>query len=308
MIRTRRIAAALAALVAAPAIGAAQDTRPVVAVLYFDNNSIGKDRADYDGLGKGIADLLITDLAASPRMRVVERERVQKLLEEQNLVRTGAVDPATAVKVGKLLGARYLVTGAFMADGRGTMVLTARAINLETGQITNPSRVQEKTDDVLALVATMSKRLDEELKLPAVTPVRTGDASQASDSAVVGQQAAAHHPASQAAVSHDSAKAAHHEGMKAAHHDTTKATQHAQQGAAGRQAAAHEATHVAQQSSGRPTKLDVRTAILYSKALEEQDQGRTERAAELYRAVLDRFPEFEPAKRNYEKVSRSKAG
>src|ERR1041385_5263872 len=90
---------ASAAALGVPAIVTAQ--KPVVAVLYFDNNSIGKDRADYDGLGKGIADLLITDMASNPRVRVVERERVQKVLEEQNLVKAGAIDQNTAVKLGK---------------------------------------------------------------------------------------------------------------------------------------------------------------------------------------------------------------
>src|SRR3954470_1040503 len=100
----RRLAATLSVAVCfVPAVARAQDTRPVVAVLYFDNNSIGKDRADYDGLGKGIADLLITDLAASPRLRIVERERVQKLLEEQSLTKSGAIDANTAVKLGKVL-------------------------------------------------------------------------------------------------------------------------------------------------------------------------------------------------------------
>jgi TolB-like protein len=255
MTRTRRIAAALsAALMFAPAAARAQDTRPVVAVLYFDNNSIGKDRADYDGLGKGIADLLITDLAGSSRLRVVERERVQKLLEEQNLVRGGAIDAQTAVRLGKLLGASYMVTGGFMSDGRGSMVLTSRAISVETGQITNPARVQEKTDDVLGLIAKMSEKLNAELKLPAIVPQRTGDATR-------GQDAQSGH-------------------------------------------AAHQATQVAVKQAAKPVKLDVRTTILYSKALEEQDQGRPEKAAELYRAVLTKFPDFEPAQKGFDRVSK----
>src|SRR3954466_9081178 len=113
--------ALVAAVMAVPALVAAQSNAPVVAVLYFDNNSIGKDRADYDGLGKGIADLLITDMASNSRVRVVEREKVQKVLEEQNLARAGSVDQNTAVKLGKILGAQYMITGGFLSDGRGNM-------------------------------------------------------------------------------------------------------------------------------------------------------------------------------------------
>src|SRR5688572_32716111 len=74
-----------------PAIMPAQN-KPVVAVMYFDNNSIGKDRAEFDGIGKGLADMLVTDMAMNPNVRVIERERVQSLLMEQNMVKSGAID------------------------------------------------------------------------------------------------------------------------------------------------------------------------------------------------------------------------
>src|SRR5947207_14882680 len=116
---------AIGALLAAPAIVRAQaDTRPIVVVLTFDNTSVGKDAKDYDGVSKGIMELLATDLAGNPRFRVVERERVQKLLEEQNLTKSGAVDPQTAVRLGKLLGAQYTIYGGFLANGKQT-ILTA---------------------------------------------------------------------------------------------------------------------------------------------------------------------------------------
>ena len=257
----RRLALVAAAPLAISSLAKAQEHRPVVAVLYFDNNSIGKDRADYDGLGKGIADLLITDMASNPRVRVVEREKVQKVLEEQNLVKAGSIDQNTAVKLGKILGAQYMITGGFLSDGRGNMVLTSRAINVETSEITNPSRVQEKTDDVLGLIAKMSSKLNDDLKLPALAPQRTGDASPTSGKSGGSVQTGA-----------PTAKPASSSGKAV-----------------------------------KPVKLDVRTALLYSKALEEQDNGHAEKAAELYRAVLTKFPEFGPAKANYAKVSREKA-
>src|SRR4051812_21115166 len=118
----RRFVRALSAVAGfaliAPAIAAAQ-AKPVIAVLYFDNNSIGKDRADFDGVGKGIADLLITDMASNANIRVVERERIQSLVTEQNLTKQGTIDPQTAIRLGKIIGAQYMITGGFMSDGRG---------------------------------------------------------------------------------------------------------------------------------------------------------------------------------------------
>ena len=243
-------------LLGAPMIALAQSSAPVVAVLYFDNNSFGKDRADYEGLGKGIADLLINDMASNPAMRVVERDRLQSILQEQNLVSSRSVDPQTAVRLGKLLGAQYMVTGGFMSDGKGTLLVTSRVINVETGAITNPMKLQTKGDDVLGLIGQLSTKLNSELKLP-VLPRQAGDAGAA-------RQGAASSGAKQT----------------------------------GQQASVPAA-------AARPQKLDVKTALLYSKALDEQDSGHSERAAELYRAVLEKFPEFGPAKQNLARVQKS---
>ena len=162
-------AAAVAGAMMAPAAAMAQGAmKPVVAVLRFDNNSIGKDATDYDGIGKAIQAMLITDMTGDPKVTVVDRDHIEELLREQHLVREGAVDPATAVRIGKLLGAQYMIAGGFMSDGRGTMVLTAHSINVETSAIGNPTRVQQKTDDVLGLIAQLSAKLSRELKLPAL--------------------------------------------------------------------------------------------------------------------------------------------
>src|SRR5688500_5419626 len=165
------VALALTAL-AVPATVEAQ-AKPVIAVLPFDNNSIGKDRADFDGIGKGVQDMLITDMAGNPTVVIVERDRIQALLTEQNLVRSGTIDPQTAIKLGKMIGAQYMITGGFMSDGRGTYILTARAINVEKSTIVNPIRLTSKGDDVLGMMSQLSTRLNSEMKLPAL---QVGDA------------------------------------------------------------------------------------------------------------------------------------
>lgn len=250
---------ALAAMLALPMAAHAQaDTRPVVAVLYFENNSIGRDAADYNGLGKGVADLLINELAANANFRVVERDRVEALLQEQNLAKSGAIDPETAVKLGKLLGAHHMITGGFMNTGR-QMVLTSRTIDVATGRIDNPQRVQQSGDDVLALIGQLSSRLGS-LKLPAME-VRTGDASRP-------------------------ATPEHHAG-------------HAQ---AAPVQAGTPTVAAAEHRSNRGTRLDLRTALLYSKALEAQDAGDSSRAVELYNQVLDKFPSFESARQSRDRL------
>lgn len=274
----RRIALLALALVAilAPSLAEAQ-AKPVVAILYFDNNSIGKDRADYDGIGKGMADLLITDMSQNPNIKVVERERIQALLTEQQLTRSGSIDPATAVRLGKIIGAQYMIYGGFMSDGRGNYTMTARAFSVETSEILNPVRLNSKGDDVLGLMAQLSERLNREMKLPAM---RVGDAGPAATPA--GQPSA--EPAQVAAAPAAEPKPAEPKAVPA----ESKA---ASTPAPARAAAPAPVSKPATVTESKPKgKMDMRTALLYSKALEEEDAGNRAKALELYKQVVDRFP------------------
>jgi TolB-like protein len=179
--RTRIALLALAgvALIAPRETAVAQAGKPTVAIMYFNNNVFTKDARDYDGLMKGVPDFLVTEMSANPGIRVVERDQVQKLVDEQRLAGGGQVDRETAVKVGKLLGAQHMIFGGFMADPKGNFRIDARAVNVETGAIEYTDRVQDKSDNVLALISQLAGRLNSGLKLPG-SPVRTGDASGAS--------------------------------------------------------------------------------------------------------------------------------
>src|SRR3982751_44482 len=74
----RLLAATL--LFSAPRLGCQVATPPVVVVFTFTNSSIGAKR-DFEGISTGIQDLLITDLASSPKVRVVDRSRIADLLQ-----------------------------------------------------------------------------------------------------------------------------------------------------------------------------------------------------------------------------------
>ncbi|HKG95874.1 MAG TPA: CsgG/HfaB family protein, partial [Gemmatimonadaceae bacterium] len=76
-------------------------------------------------LGYGLADLLLADLARSAQLQVVDRLRVDVLLRETALGQSGAVDPATAPRVGRLLGARRLVVGGLTQLPSGGLRLDA---------------------------------------------------------------------------------------------------------------------------------------------------------------------------------------
>jgi curli biogenesis system outer membrane secretion channel CsgG len=153
---------------AATAATAASDSRPTVAVMYFTDGAIGASHNDLQPLSAGIADLLITELSGNPGIRVVERDNLKKMMDEQDLSATARVDQETAVKMGKLLGAHHMIFGGFVTDGRGTMRLDARAVNVETSAIEHVETVTGKQDDLMSLIAQLADKLNKGLKLPAM--------------------------------------------------------------------------------------------------------------------------------------------
>jgi TolB-like protein len=237
--RIALLALAGAGLVAPLGSVLAQAGKPTVAIMYFNNNVFTKEAREYDGLSKGVADFLITEMSSNQSIRVVERDQVQRLIDEQKLVGAGQVDRETAVKVGKLLGAQHMIFGGFMADPKGNFRIDARAVNVETGAIEFTDRVQDRSDNVLGLISQLATRLNTGLKLPGAS-TRTGDAS-------------------------------------------------APAGA---------------QQAGAPTatKLPMRLAVLYGKALDMADKGDKARAVELFSAVLKEFPDYTPARTGMAKV------
>ncbi len=193
MTRIARYVSLAAAVVglAAPVVAAQaqSDTRPTVAVLFFNNGSFGKDAKDYDGLSKGIPDFLITDLSANKGIRVLERDQVQKLVDEQKLVTGGVVDKESAVKIGKLLGVHHMIFGVFMTDPKGNFRVDARAVKVETSEIEHVERVDGKGDDIMASIGSLASKLNAGMKLPAMTR-RVGDASAPSAQQAVAPAAA----------------------------------------------------------------------------------------------------------------------
>lgn len=106
-----------------------------IAVMPFDNYSMGDYQEKLGALGAGLADFFQYDFAKVSSLRVVERDKIDYLLQEQKMVTEGKVDEASAIKVGKILGAHLMVFGSFtQIDARQTRVVV-RAVNVETSEI-----------------------------------------------------------------------------------------------------------------------------------------------------------------------------
>lgn len=263
MNRTLKVFATLA-LMAAPLAAQSNANAPVVTVLSFNNSSVGAGAKDWDGMGTGIMDLLITDLASGTKVRVVDRERVNKLLEEQNLAKSGAVDANTAIRVGRLMGACYSIYGSYMRLPNGQQTLTIHTTSNETGQIQNAQKIESKDDDVMKLIAEASAKFTAAMNVsacPGNAARRSGDAGSAQ------QQSSA--PAAAPAASQ----------QQAASNTVTYAKPLSQ----------------AEVKKLQSVKLDARTMLIYSRALDAKDRKENAKAKQLAEQVVAKYPSFSPA-------------
>lgn len=106
-----------------------------IAIMEFDNFSIGKYQEKLGPIGKGLADFFEHDFGKISSMKVVERDKINYVLKEHELQKSGAVDRSTAVRAGKILGAKYMVFGSItQLDDRQTRMVV-RVVSVETSEI-----------------------------------------------------------------------------------------------------------------------------------------------------------------------------
>ena len=87
--------------------------KPVLGVVEFKNTSGAAWWRG--GMGWDLAGIVISELSSSGEFRVVERQKLQSVLQEQDLGASGRVRRNTAAKIGRLTGAQYLVMGTVTA-------------------------------------------------------------------------------------------------------------------------------------------------------------------------------------------------
>jgi curli biogenesis system outer membrane secretion channel CsgG len=115
MTRSARLALALVFLIGLPMPALAQ-AKIRIAIWDFQMNAQNQGWDFYDKLGPAARDDIDTaigeDSGLSARFTVIERDKLALVMKEQGLGASGAVDPQTQAKVGKILGVKYIVTGA----------------------------------------------------------------------------------------------------------------------------------------------------------------------------------------------------
>lgn len=109
-------------LAAAWPLAAQQAPRKRVAVLDFDYATVHAGVAGLFGqdvdIGKGIADMLVTNLVREGTYSVIERKQLDQVLSEQNFQQSGRADPSSAVRLAKILGVDAIIIGSITEFGR----------------------------------------------------------------------------------------------------------------------------------------------------------------------------------------------
>lgn len=166
---------------------AADAAKPRVAVLEFKNKAQGYS---WYQAGQAAQDMLVTELVKKGEFRVMEREQLAAIMEEKHLSLSGDIDPKTAVKVGKMIGVEYLITGAVTELGvadrsanvpggifggrlpsvnvrsqRMDAAVDARAFSTSTGEIVWADTARESTSDSSVYVAGAGGGVDDHRKV-----------------------------------------------------------------------------------------------------------------------------------------------
>ncbi len=133
------------------------DLRPVYPLAILPFNERG---GEVKGLGATVTDLTFAHLSADGSMFLVDREEMQKILDEQELNLSGLVRPDEAIRLGQLTGAKLILTGSVLQVDNRTY-LVAKIISTETSRVVGASVNGKAKDELGALVAKLAEQAAE---------------------------------------------------------------------------------------------------------------------------------------------------
>jgi TolB-like protein len=156
------VAATLSARdVAAQDASVQEAEKRIVAVLRYENNT-GDDK--YEHLGRALSSMMISDLSVLDQIRLVERDRLEELIAELDLQQSAYVDPESAQSLGLILGAQYVVAGAFVT-AEPEMRLDSRVAKVETSEIVSTAEVSGGSETLFELQQRLADQLVESFGL-----------------------------------------------------------------------------------------------------------------------------------------------
>ena len=120
--------------------------RPCLVITNFKNITAAEKALKFQPWEYGLAAMLTTDLEEIGAFNIVDRERVRDIFAEQQLQQSGLVDQKTAVRLGRLVAAQYLLTGSFI-EMNGELRLSAQVFSVEKGIQLGATSISGETKD-----------------------------------------------------------------------------------------------------------------------------------------------------------------
>lgn len=128
-----------------------------VAIFPFEERGSGvKDT------GAKVGDILFAKLVTDPNLILVDRQDLKKTLDEHELNLSGMVTPDQAVKVGKLTGAKILITGSVIEADK-TLYIVAKIIGTETTRVLGESVKGKTSDEIGPVVEQLARQVGENI-------------------------------------------------------------------------------------------------------------------------------------------------
>jgi curli biogenesis system outer membrane secretion channel CsgG len=152
----------LVILIGAVSLNAAE-AKKRVALMDFDFATVQHWWSGNWDIGKGIADLIVTGLVKDGTYSVIERKKLDTILQEQNFSNSDRANPTSAAKIGKVLGINAIIVGSITQfgledkslkvggiggswgkiaggalgkkEGKASVVIDARMVDVNTGEI-----------------------------------------------------------------------------------------------------------------------------------------------------------------------------
>jgi len=163
---------ALFVLALLPAEAHADFKKTKIAVLDFQVQGRQQDGSD---MGKIVAEWFITALVQEGRFDVIERRLLEKVIEEQKIGVSGLVDESSASKLGKVLGAKIVITGTVL-EFQNVLEVNARILEVESSSIIAAENVKSTSGAARLedLVFEMAQKIIKDFPLEGYIAQRTG--------------------------------------------------------------------------------------------------------------------------------------
>jgi TolB-like protein/predicted Ser/Thr protein kinase len=145
-------------------------TVPSVAVLYFENLT---GDPDLDWLRQGLAEMLVTDLSQSRRLRILSTDRLYQILKDLNRLDERITSFEVVREVAERANVGTVLLGSFMKSG-DTIRISVKVQEAASGEILASRDVRgEGESGLFAMVDDLSRGLRPTGRSPSVPGIRT---------------------------------------------------------------------------------------------------------------------------------------